>query len=196
MKLALFQDDLATLRRRVADQRLVIGALLCCLLLVLLALWRVVGTERIVLVPPHVAKTFSVQDGRASNEYLMQMGGFAAWLILDVTPQSIELKKQTLLRWCEPENAGEIKARQDVEASRLKKLNASTYFQLDQLVPDEESQAVVLNGRLRTQINGADTSNNIKSYRVQFVFRGGRIHLGQFKEVNDEKAAVAPAGLR
>ena len=200
MKLETYQDDLGALRRRVFDQRLAIGILSVCLMLALTIIVRIAGTERTVIVPPAISKTFWIEDGKASNDYLVQMSGYIAYLMLDVTPKSIEWKKDMLLSWCLPENAGSIKTRQDLEAARLKKLNASTYFQMQQLVPDEETQSVTMTGYLKTQVNGANTSDNLKTYRADFVFRGARVHLKDFQELPhgkpDTATGVAAAGAR
>ena len=200
MKLETYQDDLGALRRRVADQRLAIGILSVCLMLALLIIFRIAGTERTLVVPPNVTKTFWVEDNKGGSEYLVQMSSFVAYLLLDVTPKSIEWKKDMLLKWCLPDNAGAIKTRQDLEATRLKQLNASTYFQLQQLVPDEESQSVTLTGFLLTQVNGTKTSDVQKTYRAEFAFRGGRVHLKDFKEVKSEypnlATGMAAAGVR
>ncbi|APA68809.1 type IV conjugative transfer system protein TraE [Janthinobacterium sp. 1_2014MBL_MicDiv] len=200
MKLETFQDDLGALRRRVFDQRLAIGILSVCLVLALTIIFRIAGPQRTTVVPPNITKTFWIEDDKASNEYLVQMASYVAYLILDVTPKSIDWKKDTLLGWCLPENAGSIKTRQDLEAARLKRLNASTYFQMQQLVPDEETQSVTMTGYLKTQVNGANTSDNLKTYRADFIFRSGRVHLKDFKELKDGKSdtatSVAAAGAR
>jgi hypothetical protein len=46
------------------------------------------------------------------------MGSFIAWLVLDVTPASIDWKKDILLGYVEPEQYGPLKTRQEVEAER------------------------------------------------------------------------------
>ena len=79
--------------------------------------------------------------------------------------------------------AGELKTRQELEAVRLKRINASTFFMPQQLVPSEDAQTVVVRGRLRTLVNGLETANDLKAYLVEFSYRGGRMHLKTFKEV-------------
>ena len=113
--------------------------------------------------------------------------------MLDVTPGTINWKKDALLSFVEPAEHGELKIRQEVEAERLKKLNASTYFLLQQLEPDEDKQQVFLIGRLRTYINGQETSVALKRYVAQFVYRGGRTHLKTFSEAPNEAKNVAMA---
>ena len=138
---------------------------------------------RTVVVPPSLNKTFWVTRDQASNEYLEQMGSFIAWLVLDVTPASIDWKKDILLGYVEPDQYGPLKTRQEVEAERLKRINAATVFAPQQLVPSEEGQSVVIRGRLRTLVNGFETANDLKAYRVEFSYAGARMHLKSFKEV-------------
>ncbi|MDE2297533.1 MAG: type IV conjugative transfer system protein TraE, partial [Burkholderiales bacterium] len=105
------------------------------------------------------------------------------WLVLDVTPASIDWKKDILLGYVEPDQHGELKTRQELEAARLKRINASTFFMPQQLVPSEDTQTVVVRGRLRTLVNGLETANDAKAYEVGFAYSGGRMHLKTFKEV-------------
>ena len=111
------------------------------------------------------------------------MGSFIAWLVLDVTPASIDWKKDMLLGYVEPAQHGALKTRQDLEAARLKRINASTAFMPQQLVPSEDAQSVVVRGRLRTLVNTQETSNEAKAYLIEFSYAGGRMHLKTFKEV-------------
>ena len=73
--------------------------------------------------------------------------------------------------------------RREVEAERLKRINAATVFAPQQLVPSEEGQSVVIRGRLRTLVNGFETANDLKAYRVEFSYAGARMHLKSFREV-------------
>ena len=83
----------------------------------------------------------------------------------------------------EPDQYGPLKTRQEVEAERLKRINASTMFMPQQLVPSEDKQSVVVRGRLRTLVNGFETANDLKAYLIEFSFNGARMHLKTFKEV-------------
>ncbi|MRV70570.1 type IV conjugative transfer system protein TraE [Duganella sp. FT92W] len=191
---ARYKADLKDLRSRNRRQGFAIGGLIATLLLTLSTLNQTIGSVRTVVVPPSITKSFWVTSDKASNEYLEQMGGYMAWLILDVTPSTIKWKTDTLLTYVGPENAGAMKIKQEVEAERLKRLNGSTYFLLQQLTPDETKQSIVMVGRLRTQINGMDTSTEQKSYLAEFHVKGGRMHLKQFLEVpNNGHASLAIA---
>jgi len=175
--------DRKELQRRNRGLGLAVGALALCQLLTLVALLKVLGTERTVIVPPTLNKTFWVTDAKASGAYLEQMASFVAWLVLDVTPATIDWKKDILLGYVEPAQHGELKSRQEVEAERLKRINATTALALEQLVPSNNGRSVVIRGRLRTLVNGIETANEPKAYLVEFGFGGARMHLKTFKEV-------------
>jgi len=176
--------DIKEMRRRNRGLALTVGLLAAAHVLALVVILNLLGTVRTVVVPPSINKSFWVSRDKASGEYLEQMGAFITWLVLDVTPASIDWKKDILLGYVEPDQHGELKTRQELEAARLKRINASTFFMPQQLVPSEDTQTVVVRGRLRTLVNGLETANDAKAYEVGFAYSGGRMHLKTFKEVN------------
>ncbi len=187
MEYTRFDHDLRDLTRRNRWLAGTVATLTVCLALSLATVWSLIGTERTVIVPPGLNKSFWVTNSKASSDYLEQMGSFVAWLILDVSPATIDWKKDALLGYVDPEEYGAMKTRQDLEAERIKRLSASTYFLPQQIVPSEDTQSVVVRGRLRTQINGQETNSDQKAYLVRFRYAGGRIHLQTFKEIVDEQ---------
>lgn len=184
MDFAKLDNDLKEMRKRNRSLGLTVSGLIFALLLCLVIILNLIGTERTIVVPPSIEKTFWVTKDRVSRAYLEQMGSFIAWLILDVSPASIDWKKDILLNYVAPEEHGAMKSRQEIESERLKRINASTSFLLQQLVPHEDNQTVVIRGRLRTQVNGQDTATETKAYLAEFRYAGGRMHLKAFKETS------------
>ena len=177
--------DLKVLMATVWQQRLAILGLVLCLALALVIMFNMVGREHIVLTPPTIEKSFWVAKDKVSASYLEQMGSFMAYLTLDVSPSSVEWKKGMLLQYVAPDVYGALQTRQDLEADRLKRLNATTQFSVAQLVPNEDTLSVHLKGRLATFINGTRTSDVEKEYVVGFDYAGNRIQLKRFEEFND-----------
>ena len=175
--------DIKEMRRRNRGLGLAVGALAAGQILALVVILNLLGTVRTVVVPPSLNITFWVTRDQASNEYLEQMGSFIAWLVLDVTPASIDWKKDILLGYVDPAQYGALKTRQEVEAERLKRINATTAFAPQQLVSSEDTQSLVVRGRLRTLVNGYETANDLKAYRIDFGHAGARMHVIGFKEV-------------
>lgn len=177
------RGDLKEMRRRNRGLGLAVGALAAGQVLSLVAIVNLLGSVRTVVVPPSLNKSFWVTRDRASSEYLEQMGSFVAWLILDNSPSTIDWKKDILLGYVDPEQYGPLRTRQEVEAERLKRISAATSFSPQQLVANEDSQSLVVRGRLRTLINGFETGNELKAYRIAFTYAGARMHVSGFQEV-------------
>jgi conjugal transfer pilus assembly protein TraE len=175
--------DVKEMRRRNRGLGLAVGLLSAGQIVALLVILNLLGTVRTVVVPPSINKSFWVVRDKASSEYLEQMASFIAWLVLDVTPASIDWKKDMLLGYVEPDQYGALKTRQEVEAERLKRISASTVFAPQQIVPSEDAQSVVVRGRLRTLVNGFETANEPKAFLVEFSYSGARTHLKTFKEI-------------
>lgn len=176
-------NDLRDLRRRNRALVIAVATLAAGHVVALVVILNLLGSVRTLVVPPSINKSFWVERDRVSSEYLEQMGSFIAWLILDVTPSSVDWKREILLGYVAPDQHGAIKTRQELEAARLKRINASTVFLPQQLVPSEDAQTVTVRGRLRTLVNGQETSNDVKAYLVEFAYAGGRMHIKAFKEV-------------
>jgi len=189
---ALMQD-LKQLRATVRLQGAALALMGLSLCLALIVMFNMVGRDRVVITPPTIDKSFWVTKDRVSGSYLEQMGSFVAYLTLDVSPSSIDWKKSMLLEYVSPDVYGALQTQQDLEAERLKRLNATTQFSVAQLVPDEQTMSVRMKGRLATFINGQRTSDIEKDYLAQFQFTGNRIQLRNFKEITHGEAAPKAA---
>jgi conjugal transfer pilus assembly protein TraE len=184
MDFAQHQNDLRAQRRANRVLSAIVGALSLTVLLCLVVIVSIVGSDRTVIVPPNIDRTFWVTKEKASREYLEEMASYVAWLVLDVTPTTVDWKKNVLLNWVAPDQHAAMKAKMDIEAERLRSNNATTFFLVQQLAADEARQSVVVTGRLRRQINGADVSEpETRSYLAQFQYAGGRVHIQSFKEI-------------
>ena len=184
MDFAQHQNDLRAQRRANRVLSGIVGALSLTVLLCLVVIVSIVGSDRTVIVPPNIDRTFWVTKEKASREYLEEMASYVAWLVLDVTPTTVDWKKNVLLNWVAPDQHAAMKTKMDIEAERLRTNNATTFFLVQQLAADEAKQSVVVTGRLRRQINGADvTDPETSSYLSQFQYVGGRVHIQSFKEI-------------
>jgi conjugal transfer pilus assembly protein TraE len=191
---ARLDNDLKDLRRRNRWLGLAVAGLVLALIVALCAVLKIAGSERTIIVPPSIDRSFWTTRERAGKDYLNQMAAYVAYLVLDVDPATVDWKKDALLNWVAPEQHAAIRTRQELEAERLKRINAATFFRPQQLVADEERQSVVVRGRLRTLVNGQETSVDTRAYLVEFDYSGGRAHLKTFKEVaNDPQPAHAAA---
>ncbi len=177
-----YADDLDELKRSLKRTQFI--ALFISLALIL-ALWNALnmfGRDRTVVTPPNLEKSFWITSSTASASYIEQMALWSAGLILDVTADNVEFKSRLLLEYAHPQAHGTLKERQALEARRLKRDNAATYFVMQTIRSVPEQLAAVITGRLNTLINGTPVTQVEKHYLVRFAIDGGRAHLIEFSE--------------
>lgn len=165
----------------------------------ILSLWLVLnslGRERTVITPPTLEKSFWITNGEASPAYVEEMAVWVASLILDVTPDTVEYKAKLLLRYTDPRAHGALKERQLLETARLKRDNATTYFDLETINVHSDKLAALLSGRLHTLINGTAVPEQHRNYLVRFRLDAGRAQLIQFEELPHADLAKALAEVR
>ena len=194
MEFTKHQNDLRSQRSANRALGLIVGGLVLSQLLLLAVIVSIVGSERTIIVPPNIDRKFWVTKDKASREYLEEMAGYVSWLVLDVTPSTVDWKRNVLLNWVAPDQHATMKSKMDLEADRLRTNNASTSFLIQQFTADEAKQSVLITGRLRRQINGTDIGDpETRAYLAQFQYAGGRVHIHSFKEVPEAPPGTAAA---
>ena len=198
MRFGLLRQDLDRSRRTISYQKLVLLASLALNVVIALIAFRLIGLERIILVPPTINKSFWVESDKVSAEYLEQMGYFLVQLVLNVTPQSVDYQSKLLLQYAAPASYGEIKTAMAVAGERLKRDGAATVFSPRTINVEERALKVAVQGQLTTFISDRRVSEVSKSYLIELQYALGRITIKSFKETNandplDTKTGAAGA---
>ena len=198
MRFGLLRQDLDSSRRTISYQKLVLLASLALNIVIALIAFRLIGLERVILVPPTINKSFWVESDKVSAEYLEQMGYFLVQLVLNVTPQSVDYQSKLLLQYAAPASYGEIKTAMAVAGERLKRDGAATVFSPRTINVDERALKVAVQGQLTTFISDRRVSEVSKSYLIELQYALGKITIKSFKETNandplDTKTGAAGA---
>ena len=199
MNFQLMRGNLDRSRRTISFQAALLLASVAANIVTALIAYRLVGYERVIVVPPAVHKSFWVENDRVSAEYLEQMGYFLIQLALNVTPQSVDYQSRLLLQYVAPASYGEIKTAMTVVAERLKRDGASTVFSARNVTTDERTLKISIQGSLTTFIGDRRVSDVTKSYLVELQYALGKLTIKSFKEATvndslDNKGGVAPSG--
>jgi hypothetical protein len=96
MRLRTFTSERDNHRAEITFMRIAVGGLVLALLANAGALLGVAGSERTVLVPPEVHKSFWVSGEKVSGDYLQEMAYWYAGLALNITPHVAEYQKGSL----------------------------------------------------------------------------------------------------
>lgn len=148
----------------------------------LLGVALMMKSERTVVTPPEIHKTFWVSDDHASPEYLEQMALWFAGLVLNISPANVEYQNELFLRYATPDGHGRMKSLMAVQAKRIKRLNASQVFYLNRYKIDPDHMQVALSGQLKKWVGEEPLPVEDKTFRARFRMEGGRMLVSEFKE--------------
>ena len=164
---------------------------------VVLAAWlvRVDIHEKTIVTPPVIEKSFWVHGERVSPEYLEQMALFFAGLALTYHPDNIDDQVRIFLRYADPAVYGALAARLEADAEKVRRNNLSAVF-----YPQEvrvKGLQVALTGQLASFVGNKPIETRQGVFRFQFDYRGGRLFVSQFEEVDrarplDDRTAARP----
>jgi len=197
MKREAYEADVQMLIRQNRFLWVTVAGLVGALILVLGVAWSGMGSNRTVVTPPRIEKSFWITDHTASGEYIEQMAQWVSYLTLDVTPDNVAYKSDLLLKLAEPGYHGALQQKLRVNAEKVRRDNAATSFEVRTVRAAPDALAAILTGQLKVLINGTPVKNELRHYLVRFSIEGGRAQLVQFKQVknDDVKAALADNDL-
>lgn len=162
------------------------AGLLILSLLLTISVCRLIGRERIVVVPPVVNQSFWLDSQTVSPEYLSQMTTFFAQLRLNMTPSSAEYQRQTLLRYTDPSYYGDFNNELVAEADHLTQTHTSLVFYPVDLSVDTHRLTAQLSGDLSGTVGNVPLPVKRVTYRLTYCYAQGRLWLQSFQMVNED----------
>lgn len=174
--------------------RLLVAGLTVVVLIEAVAMWRLVGAEKTVLVPPEINRSFWVSGNAVSKEYLEEMAYWYAGLALNITPAVSDYQNSLFLKYAAPSEYGRLQAEMGARAEFLKKNNAATQFSVRNITTNEKDLKVALSGVLVTWVSDKKVGERNATYLVGFKFMNGRLYVSDFKETSKQNPFGNPAG--
>lgn len=147
---------------------------------------RLVGSEKTVLVPPTINKSFWVSSQAVSKEYLEEMAYWYAGLALNITPSVSDYQNELFLKYAAPSEHGRLQAEMGARAEFLKKNSTSTQFAVREILVDEKNMRVALSGTLHTWVSDKKAGERNAVFMVGFKYMNGKLYVSDFKETSDQ----------
>lgn len=173
--------------------RLIVIALFLVILIEALALLKLAGSEKTILVPPEIRRTVWVSKGAVSKEYLEEMAYWYAGLALNVTPTVSDYQNNLFLKYAAPSEYGRLQAEMGARSALLKKHNTATQFSVRNITTDETTMKVALSGSLVTWASDKKAGERGATYLIGFKQINGKLHVFEFRETNDQNPFDTPA---
>lgn len=150
-----------------------------------LVVYSMNGTQRTIVTPATLTKSFWVDDNQVSNEYLEQMGVFLAQLELSVTPSTYKYQTETLLKYVHPSAYGALQMALAINGEKLARDSSATWFTPRNTRVDSGGKRLAITGDFVTFISDKQVSKVPKTYLMEFVYSNAKLYLKTFTEVNE-----------
>jgi conjugal transfer pilus assembly protein TraE len=154
-------------------------------ILMIFYLFTLIGSERVIVLPPDVSKTFWVDGHHVSSEYLSEMGLFFAGLRLNATQGDASLQHDILLRYVHPSFYSQMKSQLIQEKERINGSHISMSFYPVNVQVDDKQWMVRIDGDLQSMIGQDPQPIQRVTYQMQFNYDSGRLLVKSFEEVKD-----------
>jgi conjugal transfer pilus assembly protein TraE len=182
MKALYYQKRLAILRHRHQRLQGLVGCLaVIALLQVILLYFR---HERVVIHPPEMTQSYWVQGNRFSSSYLEEMARYMCHLMLDVTPDSLPLQAQILLRYAAPTAYGALKAQLVSDVNRLRQQQLCLHFVPKSTAVSLTSLSIKVTGELHRYMGTRRLDSEQRTWQVTFSQTKGQLFLKAFESVD------------
>ena len=173
-------------RQEIRFMRLLVVLLVVMMLLLVIVSARLIGSQRTILVPPEITRSFWVSGTTVSKEYLEEMAYWYAGLALNITPIASDYQKNLFLEYAAPSEYGRLQAEMGIRAKFLQKNNASTQFSVRNITADEKNLRVALSGTLHTWASDKSAGERNAVFMVGFKHMNGKLYVSDFKETSSQ----------
>jgi type IV conjugative transfer system protein TraE len=161
-----------------------------CTLLAVIANFLLVAkiastTERIIMVPG-ITKDLAVEGSIVSQSYLEETALLFASALLDLTADTIDAKKNIILKHASTRSEQSLKSLQSyfaLKEEEHKKFGLSTFFAPKQMQVDSKNLQVVIEGLLTSTFGKRGFEQKTLKYLLSFDYVGGHLKLKEFTQV-------------
>ena len=138
-------------------------------------------SEKTIIVPPDLEKSFFVKGDELSPEYIEQMAKYFSQLLLTYHKQNAQSQFNTILRHTNPLVYGEMNTRFLIEVERILRNDISSVFYLMGI--HIKNNSAVLIGEQLGMVGSQVVSKNKKTYQINFNYDSGKLTIVGFNEV-------------
>ena len=178
----MLQDYVNTTVRKLLQQKhfLIILTMVLAFSNVLLAFGLLGKSEKVILVPPEINRSFWVTNSKVSDEYLQEMAVFLVDLILDQTPESARIKREMLMKYVSSSYHNALFEQLIKQEEYITQNDVSTEFVLKEAVP--VNGAIEITGEIITYVATKQLSRELVKYLVEFEYKG-KLLLSKFEKI-------------
>jgi conjugal transfer pilus assembly protein TraE len=157
--------------------------------------------ERIIMIPG-ITKQMIVEGNKVSSSYLEETALLYISALLDLTPSTIEAKKEMVLKHVSKRSANSLRSLQEYFAEKAndhKKFQLSSFFAPKKLHINSKEMQVIVEGILTSTFGKRGFEERAVKYRINFDYVAGYLQLKEFvelkpKNTKDNESKIANEG--
>lgn len=145
-------------------------------------------SEKTIMVPG-ITKEMIVQGQKVSRSYLEETSLLYISALLDLTPSTIDIKRDIVLKNVSNKSKDALISLQDYFAQtsiELKKFGLSTFFTPKKLIVDSKRLQVVVEGVLTTIFGKKGFDESEVKYRFSFDYVAGHLQIKEFIKLGSD----------
>lgn len=147
-----------------------------------IALLSIDKSEKIIITPPTLDRSFWVHGDKVDKEYLTQMATWFLSLNLNYSSDTIKNQTDIILRYVHPSKHAALSKLFNDEIAKIHKNRQSNVFYPIKVVVKNQQVAVI--GDFRRFIGEKKVEQKRKAYLIEFKFNTGRLSIWDLKEVD------------
>jgi len=147
---------------------------------------KLAGSEKTIIVPPEINRTFWVSGKKVSADYLEEMAYWYSGLALNVNAATSDYQQTLFLKFAAPSEYGRLQGETKARGDYIKKNSVATQFTVSGMTSDPEALKSALTGTLTTFVADRKISERRVVYMVGFKYMNGRLYVSDFKETSEQ----------
>jgi type IV conjugative transfer system protein TraE len=153
----------------------------------ILAVSVLVSDNKIIIVPSHIDREFTISHSYVSEEYLELLARDFTQTFLNLTPHNEAYVGEYLLSLTHPKYYGSLKLQLNELFDEIKSKQITMQFTLQDMEVDNRNLTVMISGYLTKRVGSKEVERKLRKYRIHFIKEKTKLSLYEFYEVEDEK---------
>lgn len=147
------------------------------------------STEKLIMVPG-IGQEMTIDNSRVSQSYLEETSLLFISALLDLTPSTVEAKKEIILKYASLRSSDALRSLQEYFATVIaehRKFQLSTFFAPKKLHVDSKNLQVMVQGVLTSTFGKRGFEEKEVKYRLSFDYIGGHLMLKEFVRLKQKE---------
>jgi len=186
MEHLLYETQQARQQRHLAHMRrllLLVGIIIAALLLAVL---KLIGNERTIIVPMHGDMSYWVDKNSVSENYLQQITENITWLRLNSNPAIANSQQQRFLSYVHPQYYSELQQQLATEIETIMQQQITLNYYPATMEIDSDRLQIIISGDINIQVAQSEVISEAARYLIAYKLRQGRLWVSRFERLGED----------